>query len=215
MENPWADLPTIAPFVAPQDLRVSGTMLVGDSGIHTEILPHPYCGVPDEARVLLLTLNPGYSPRDNLDEKAISGYATEVRAQPTFSSRVPFMFLDPEIAVASGPRWWSQRLKSLIVAVGWEAVSNHLMEVEYWPYHSEKWRRRGEVLPTQRWAFQLVRDALAAHKIIVIMRGARYWRAAVPQLLKTPVAVNPRNGTVSQRNLGNPTWAAVVDSLGG
>lgn len=73
-DNPWRSLPTKAPFVLDIDRdgiasfehRVNARGKTADYGFHVELLPSPFIGNP-RASVVLLSLNPGFSERDETD----------------------------------------------------------------------------------------------------------------------------------------------------
>ncbi len=82
---------------------------------------------------------------------------------------------------ASGAQWWAQHLGALLARYGRRHVANTLLCVEYFPYHSERFRFP-EVLPSQTYGFSLVRSAIARGAVIVVLRARSAWLQAVPEL---------------------------------
>ncbi len=54
--------------------------------------------------------------------------------------------------------------------------------VEYFPYHSRRFQHRRVQVPSQKYSFGLVRQALNRGAVIIVLRGQRLWLAAVPEL---------------------------------
>jgi hypothetical protein len=202
--NPWLSLPAAAPYVLPEDRALVERYNRGapeSYRIQLGVLPEPFLGRPD-APVVLLALNPGYSDGDPAVH-ASPRFAAHARANLAHAARhYPFYLLDPAND-GPGRQWWRRRLKTLLEEFPEERVASALLCVEYFPYHSRRFRAAGLALPSQRYGFGLVRRALARGAVVVCMRARTLWTAAVPELgapgrllvLRTPqnVAVSPRN----------------------
>ncbi|HEY2826149.1 MAG TPA: hypothetical protein VGJ04_00995 [Pirellulales bacterium] len=183
--NPWNDLPDNAPYVLDSDgaiIEAHNARLETDSlfKVHLSVLPEPFLGRPD-APVVLLNLNPGW----NKDKDPVN------HSRPEFIKRnrgnllhkpsdYPFYLLDPKLR-PNRTNWWEERLGSLIQAVGLEAVAQNVLCVEYFPYHSKRYKKC-ERLPSQDYSFTLARDAVERNAVILLMRGKRRWTNAVPSL---------------------------------
>src|ERR1700688_5017120 len=96
--NPWVDLPTIQPYVLERDahaIETFNSVARADQRYHLEILPEPFLGLPT-ADIVLLSLNPGYSPEEerfhHLDDyfRRVA-LANLAHAEQTY----PFYFLEP------------------------------------------------------------------------------------------------------------------------
>src|SRR5215831_7633288 len=104
--NSWQQLSGQAPFRLPEDsLPIADFSRTATEGLalHLELLPEPFLGSP-EAPVVLLNLNPGFSPEDQQHHE-----------DPFFAARCrdnllhrpvdyPFYLLDPNIK-GPGQRW--------------------------------------------------------------------------------------------------------------
>ena len=94
-------------------------------------------------------------------------------------------------------------LKELFRAGATEAMlRDKIMAIEYFPYHSKSWKDLPSV-PSQQFAFDLVREAIKRGKTIVV-RSPKRWIEAVPELALYPYITfkNPRIANVTPNNLG-------------
>jgi hypothetical protein len=108
--------------------------------------------------------------------------------------------LDPELSTSG---YWKRKLGRLIESVGLNVVARNVSCVEYFPYHSRKFRHRRLKLPSQHYSFNLVRQAIDREAILVLLRGERIWFEAVPQLAKYAYLFklnSVQNATVSAKN---------------
>lgn len=216
--NPWSRLPAHAPYVLPEDqpaIDHFNATARSEHRLHLELLPEPFLGTPT-APVVLLSLNPGYSPED-LAAHQDSGFQARSRANLTHAASAdPFLLLNPEIQ-APGRRWWEAKLAPLIKACGREAVAAGVMCIEYFAYHSLRFAHGELRVPSQDYAFQLLRVALQRQALIVALRAERLWRAAVPELASYAFLYrlnSAQNVVVSERNCP-AGYAAVVRALSG
>jgi hypothetical protein len=151
-----------------------------------DVLPEPFIGLPD-ASVVLLNLNPGFSEEEvayhHLDEYFRSAALANLSHAP---QPYPFYFLDPAVS-SPGHRWWQSRLRTLLERVPVGRLSQRLLCVEYFPYHSARFSAAVPRVPSQEYSFQLVRDAVGRGAVIIAMRASRSWRQAVPELESTTV----------------------------
>jgi hypothetical protein len=186
MENPWSALPAHRPYIAPCDRRAIETVLAvspeAQRELHFDVLPHPHAGDPNRARVLLLSLNPGWAETDRIEEDGVMDWAPELRSNLAFSATTPF-FVDPRFrATTGGGRWWTKRLRALAAASSWDLVGERLMCVEFFAYHSRTWRALPVPLASQEFAFRAVREAMLREVLIVVTRGWSAWVWNVPEL---------------------------------
>ena len=185
MRNPWIDLPDRPPHVLPSEDAAVARLNFGahpDVAVHLELLPEPYLGHP-QAPVVILNLNPGFDERDipfhSMDPLFREISRKNLLHQP---QDYPFYLLDPRISASLGHQWWIKKLKEPIRVAGLQPVATRVLCVEYFPYHSRRYPPIRETLESQRYGFQLVRDAIGRGALIVIMRGQKRWLEAVPEL---------------------------------
>ena len=102
----------------------------------------------------------------------------------------------------------------MIDAVGLENVQHKVMLVQFYGYQSWEFARPPATLPSQGF-FALVREAVAAGKPIVIMRGNQRWRSAVPELDRARVIKlrNPRTPSVSPGNMDSDDFCELIRRL--
>ena len=169
--------------------------------LHLKVHPEPFVGSP-KAPVWLLNLNPGFVKKD-LD------HSTAIRSAQLQNLKLElegFWFLNPKYSDAPGSKWWANRLKALCDDCGVEAVSKGVFCVEYFPYHSKKFRkipdRLGGVLESQRYAARLVRAGIDAGKRIIRLRGKQHWKQLVEEMdeAKCEATQNPRCAYLSPNN---------------
>lgn len=177
--------------------------------IHSQVLPEPFVGHPD-ARLYVLGLNPGYSDDDDVWHTQTEFRTALLRNLLHGASDYPFYFLNPELAQAPGSKWWTQRTRWLAEAVGTELLCDSLCCVELFPYHSRNYRPMPKrisangLVPSSDYSVHLVRSAMNAGKLIVMMRGMRVWEQALPELAQYPHLVRPnsvQNMSLSPGNL--------------
>jgi hypothetical protein len=215
-KNPWLELPATPPFVAPcdEDVLRSVGMRHERHQLKLDLLPQPWTGNITTAEVLMLALNPGFTDTDYADLKN-PDYGEQWRLALRFETRTPFYFLDPAFAETSGYTWWHRRLRELISSVGIDAVSQKVMCVEHFPYKSISYRPLGVTLPSQRFSFELVRDAMRRRKQIVLMRSERVWLDSVPELAGYPYTrlSNHQNPYLSQAQMTAEQFERLVVAL--
>jgi hypothetical protein len=216
-DNPWSDLPASPPYVLDADRELIerfNATAKPHHVVHLDHHPEPFLGRPD-APVVLLCLNPGYSPESD-----------RWYAEPTFASRArgclqhtpspyPFYLLDPS-QPAPGHHWWARKLGPLIRATSLQAVAHGVLCVEYFPYHSRRYGHARLRVPSQDYSFGLVRRAVARGAWIVVMRSERLWRSAIPELTNCPTVMRTRsvqNPVVSPGNIYGD-FCALVRAVG-
>lgn len=184
ISNPWLDLSETAPFALASDVEAiarfnnrAGT----NTSIHLELLPEPFLGDP-AAPVVLLGLNPGYSPEDLVHHGSPDFVSLSRQNLRHEHNQYPFYLLNPDIT-APGRLWWERKLSRLINARGREAVAQKVLCVEYFPYHSRGFAHSKLSLPSQRYSFHLVRNAIKRNAIVVVLRSEKLWRDALPELV--------------------------------
>jgi hypothetical protein len=185
--NPWSRLPDSAPLVLKDDLNaveVFNRTAKPHHEIDVKLLPEPFLG-QFNAPVVLLNLNPGWSPGD-AEWHADPEFARLSRANLSHSkSDFPFYLLNPRIQASPGGAWWRMHLRSLIEDIGSvKRVANRVLCVEYFPYHSANFDHKVPELASQEFGFGLVRSAIERHAVIVGLRSIAFWLSAVPELAR-------------------------------
>ena len=222
MNNPWVKLPMTPPYVLPEDKKFLDTFSYPDEKRpHTEILPAPYMGWPDSAKVLLLSLNPGFKDWDVERETEDLDYDKEKRKSLTFQSRFPWFVLDPSFVGRPGYLWWQSTIRMPIEVFGIDKVAHLMMVVQYFPYQSAAYKNQ-RVIPSQHFSFELVRGAMEANKLIIQFRGDQYWYDAVPELgaYENKIIIKCqssgkklRKASISAKNMSQLEWGALSDTF--
>jgi hypothetical protein len=217
--NPWANLPSNAPYVLPQDMAIlRGYPDLLREGhprkLRFELVPAPFVGNPRTARVILLSLNPGFGERDQSDEGR-EPLATWVRHSLLLRPGAIFHPLSPSLSAASGSQWWHKHLARVEGLVPADSLMNHLANVEWFPYHSKRFQSIGTTLPSQEFTFETVDEAVRRGGIVIVTRSTALWRASVPALdLPTVITLkNPQNPVISPGNMGKDDFERVVEAL--
>ncbi len=216
--NPWASLDEAPPYIAVADRSILDDEHRRKYRLRCDVLPHAWLGNPRSAHAILLHLNPGFSERDVDDEVHIPEYRKTVRLNLSLENRTSFWALDPKLASTSAACWWRPKLRPLACGLGpsgWQLIQRRLAVVEYFPYHSVRYRWPPR-LPSQEFGFDLVRLGLARGATVLVMRQWESWRAAVPELIDHPrVLLNPhpRQPTISEANLGTEIFRRLVTSI--
>jgi hypothetical protein len=213
MENPWHKLPLEQPYVLPEDKADVEQFNFrrgskDDFKIRLEILPEPYLGRPNSP-VVVLNLNPGFNSKDS-KQHAEPRFAELSRGNLLHREAMyPFYLLDPTI---DRTFWWEKKLKDLIREFSQQIVSNNVLCVEFFPYHSRKFKNCGRVLHSQQYSFWLVRQAIQRDAVILIMRSERRWLDQIPELESYPrryTASSVQNPMITKKNFGEGFSAAV------
>ena len=204
MLNPWNKLPTTPPYILDIDKSLvenNKAKFNEETELQFELLPEPFLGNP-LAPVILLNLNPGYSPDDityHQQPKFIELSRANLNLQLL---EYPIFLLNPSLS-APGRDWWEKKLGSLIRDTSKEVVANNVLCVEYFPYHSKKFGHHKLQLQSQEYSFHLVRQAIARNAVIVLMRSRKLWVTEVPELENYRFLFSVRsvqNPTISPRN---------------
>ena len=213
--NPWIELPAAPPYVLPSDapaIVLYNTRAEEQHQLRLDALPEPFFGA-SSAPVVLLGLNPGFDDRD-----------PEVHANPRFQELLrtnyrhgpadfPFYFLDPRFA-SPGCAWWERKLNPLLGMFAREEIARSLLCVEYFPYHSRRFRHATLQVPSQDYGFRLVASAIMRKAVVVIMRARKLWFTAVPALRAHSLVFtlnSPQNVVISPRNC--PGFEVVVSAI--
>lgn len=216
MENPWAHLPETEPYILREDLpnislfnQKSGT----DHRIVTDILPEPFLGNITDAKVVLLNLNPGFSEKD-LFWHTQPEFISENKKNLLHESNPPFYLLNSNFHDSEGFVWWRAHLKQFISLVGLEKVARSFLCIEYFPYHSKRYKSM-PIIPSQAYSFYLVTNAMKRKLPIIIMRGKRLWIESVPELSTYPYNTLrfPRNACLTKNNLPQGIFDSIATIL--
>ncbi len=180
--------------------------------LHTELMPEPFMGDPARAKVVLLQLNPGFVPAD-LEANANRRFRAQAKANLTHSADYPAFLLDRTLDGPAGWTWWNRATgplrNALTKRLGDEGeairrLATGLLAVEFHRYHSNRHLPLPITLPSQHYGFALVRRAVERKIPVLIARGERVWKVAVPELSARAASVtltNWQRTSISPANL--------------
>ncbi len=207
MFNPWTNLPKSEPYLLDSDKKqiFEFNKKVTDAKykIHYEILPEPFLGNP-KAKVVLLNLNPGFDIEDLSFHQNNEYFIKKCRDNLLHkASEYPFYLLDPKLSTSPGHKWWSGKLKDLIEECSLKKVANDICCIEFFPYHSIKFKKNKNIIESQNYSFYLVEKAIDRNALIIIMRAKDKWTETLPKLKKYKYySLNScQNVKVSRKNL--------------
>ncbi|MFX1520555.1 MAG: hypothetical protein ACFFCD_11610 [Promethearchaeota archaeon] len=218
MRNPWLDLPTDKPpYCLPEDLPIISEFnkqVEEKHLIRIDGLPEAYIGSTRDPRVVLLNLNPGWSPEDHKHFVLPDFRNAVLENLHNTLEEYPFYHLNPKFHFTGGAKWWSQKLRYLINEVGRETVANHVIVLEYFPYPSLRYKAVSnrikkkfgiQLLQGQKYTIYLLKKFLnLKNTIFVGMRSIKKWMEIVPELEGKIITVkNFQNPVISPRNLPN------------
>lgn len=160
--------------------------------IKEKIRPCPYKGDIHNAPIIILGLNPGYSKQESQEfytNKDFDLWTMNNLVHHYTPEYKPFFALEQEFITFS--KYWYEKLKSLIDIFGQDLVADSCCLVEYFPYHSEKFKSINksiypDYLPSQKYTFELVKQAMERNAIILITRSKNLWCEAVEGLEHYP-----------------------------
>lgn len=216
-KNPWLKLPKKEPFILAEDLKQIFEYGLESNNLNweTELLPVPYLGNFKKAQVVLLCLNPGYNR--GLDRRAHEDkyYYRENLRSLSFSSHTPFYCLNPRFDYSGGYKWWTRLLGQLIEKYGLRVLSEKLLCLQYIGYHSTTFRKPPCILPSQKFTFHLLKQAMKENKTIVIMRSKKLWIESVPELDKYPYIElkNYRMPFFTEKNIKKGDFQLLIKAL--
>jgi len=216
MDNPWLDLPKKAPFIASCDVEALKDPEYKLDDLRFDAFPEPYGGNLDTAKVVCLVLNPGFEEADVTTNFDNPYWVREVRANLEHKTELPFLYLSPGVQNTGGYKWWTAKTKPLERAgVTRNDLLLGLMMIEFFPYHSVRYRHNKHYIPSQQYQFHLVREAIRLGKTLIIMRARNVWTEAVPELAAYPYLElnNPRNVSISRTNLDNKNGSGTFDKV--
>jgi len=189
MENPWTDLPESPPYVLSDEydpIRAFNEKAKDIHKIRLELIPEPYLGSPTSP-IVLLNLNPGFMEEEMVFHLYDHDFISESRKTLLhIDQEYPFYLLNPELSDSEGHKWWMKKLRYPIELGGIKLVSRSIFCIEFFPYHSAKFKRMSDTLRSQRYSWYLASEAIQREALIIIMRGKSLWYKAIPKLEKYP-----------------------------
>ncbi|MBI4082468.1 MAG: hypothetical protein HY423_07645 [Candidatus Lambdaproteobacteria bacterium] len=195
-----------------------------DHRLHLSLLPIPYGGNLERAKIVILLLNPGFSYTDYWAETRVPQYRHRLKENIRQSFRgvkFPFLWLDPEFCWHSGFAWWERKLRDVLTVIAkkefrssylkaLQDLSTKLAHLELVPYHSPAFRAHALIrqLRSVELAQQFVRDVLvpkanAGNLTLIVTRQSATW--GIPPRTKNLVVYSggeTRGASLSRKSQG-------------
>lgn len=217
IKNPWLDIKG-PPYIASVDKGFEQELR--DHHFELDVLPDPFLGNLQFAKVVCLLKNPGFQIGD---VKKAKQYFVPNRDSLIHKSKTPFYVLNKNHKESGGYNYWRNKILKKIFMDCEECgmvelevmkrISTNLMCIQYFPYHSTKWNGAPKI-ESQQYSFSLVRKAIVMKKNIVLMRCESLWLQAVPELRGKYVRTHsPQNPVLTPVNLGENEYTAIKKLL--
>lgn len=213
LENPWHNLPTEPPYILPEDAELIQSHR-NFSNLRLDAVPGQIIGGLDTAEVVFLLLNPGFNENDVTVDIKLPGFIDDNQRNHIDPYNSPFLYFNKGYEVTGGYKWWTRILNPLIQEGITEAtLRNKIIAIEYFPYHSKDWKDLPRI-PSQQFAFDLVREAINRNKVIII-RSPKRWVEAVPELAEYPYMTfrSQLNVSVSPKNIGEENFNTIKSRI--
>lgn len=204
----------------------------GDNRMELSLLPVPFAGDLNNAKIIILLLNPGLNYGDYHSESNFPNYKKRVlkNLKQDFSDTdFPFLWLDPNYAWHCGFRWWEEKLRKVIKIIAEKRfknsyynslkyVSQNIANIELIPYHSVNFKSSSLInkLPSAIAAKAYVKnyiqnEARLGNKTVIITRKSKDWDISN----KTPNVEIYKGGQTRGASLGpdTPGGIAILKAL--
>ena len=212
MDNPWLELrqdgpPYVLDIDATEVSAITKRARYRENTPQTHLLPEPFQGDAENASVVCLSNNPGYSQARWEDEE---------HSRPEFKQMVfdTIQLRNPVLwGLKLNRRWMTRLLNEVLDFVPPERVEANLCLIDFYAYHSEKFHDDWW-FPSMHFTFELVEAAMARGATIVVMRGQKNWDYYVPDLVgyKNRFDLNsPQNVAISRGNC--PGFPNIIAAL--
>ena len=192
MKNIWEKLdPSVG--VLDEDLKAVIIHNAKHAGTKFELrvekgmLPEPYQGHIDSAKVIFLMLNPCFDETDKLFY-ANEEYYNDVidTINQDLNKEYQFSILHPKWSNSPASRYWRRQMgkyaeaissiKGISFEAGMKVVANNIATVELFPYHSKNWTSTKSLMQIQsvRYSRYLAKKAIIdTNKIVVCTKKAK------------------------------------------
>jgi len=228
MTNPWGNLPYHPPYILPDEqekIKLFNDKVSKEDGIIEKQLPGPYLGNPKKARVVILSLNPGYNNDDTkLHEEEPDFYKPLRKNLSHEDIPYPFYYLNPiwKDRNCGGYKYWYPLLNDIIEEIAKNKskddairlVARRVSVIEWFPYHSKTfyknirfYKKILSELKSQQYSIDLAKEALKdKQKLIVVQRAYSLWEHKLGSLSETNVITHksgrpPINWYLKRKNL--------------
>lgn len=180
------------------------------------VLPEPFIGDPETAKVVLLNLNPGFDDtverthnRSEIKDAIFRNLRQESREYPCYA-------FDPVFARTGVANYWCQYTQTLQKEVGLtdREFAQRLLVIEWFPYASISCGLpAGPFCKSQHYSFQLAKELLARGVEIIGTRSVQRWLKAGPEFSRVPFLKNKQRPWITRNNLDSGVFDRLVAAL--
>jgi hypothetical protein len=166
-----------------------------DSKLHLGLIPRPYAGNLNRAKVFILMLNAGLNPGDYFGEElpSFSKAAARNLRQQNRTDKYPFFLLNPKFSWHPGFRYWNSKLYKISEIIckkkhfrmqrALAYLAKRICVVQLVPYHSQVFKLPSKVknkLESSKAIKRFVSEVLVPKAknrevLIVVARGRKAW----------------------------------------
>lgn len=209
---------------------------------HLNVPAYPWYGNPLTAKVIVLSLNPGYDDQQSkiatlykmLPQGFVEGYAIHLRSMLTFecNSFLPEDFgphgvSTRDLANIHQSYYWLDRLTSAFVdsvtnktGLSFEQINDRFAVVQYVGYSSQKYApfKRGQLLPSQNYTKQLIQFIFHNNRdvVFIVPRAEKSWRSLLGSIRSDDrffVSNLPRSQWFSAATLGEEANSKIIKAF--
>ena len=187
MINPWIGFQKSNQMVHPDDkdfIKRHNSRVSELYKFQLHLAPEPWIGSIN-APIVILLANPGATLNDLTGKPQFkANEITKLSLENLNQERANFFhfFFDPILNGTQGQAWYQKAFGTLLNKFSSESLSNNILTCEIAPYHSHRWKRPSDELPTQLYTNFIVKTAVQRNALILIHRGRNYWFEKVPEL---------------------------------
>jgi hypothetical protein len=183
--------------------------------IYTHRIPIPFKGNPNSP-IILLSKNPGFEREEDDIHKRANYKVIKIKNLLHQPQEYSFYSLNPILSEYSSYKYWYKRLRTLIDISSQQKVAENVFCVEYFPYCSKAFNFDKLWIPSQKYSFYLVEQAIKRDSMIVIMRAQKLWYTAIPALEKYDNKFSlksPRSSYITINNYGNEYYSKLAELI--
>lgn len=204
--------------ITASEFAMTDQVVIPDSSFYFNLIPQPFLGKIETAKVYILLLNPGLGNLDLFAEEQSPEFRNKLIN--SLSGNCPHLYFDPSLHWTGGFQWFARKFKTLIKEVkedkSWsmqETLSffaEHVATIELVPYHSAHFSLNQKVID-QLQSVKVVRDfvcndlvkrAEAGDCTIIVSRKARDWGIKESKNIVVYSATEARGAHISAKTRG-------------
>lgn len=212
--------------------------LVGNTALRTDVFPCPFSGNILGAKLVILSLNPGFIKDINdllptmLDEETAAQYVEDEQKALRMESESLYKFPIDQMV---GDYYWARALRDLSDEVYGDtdlllsngknhSIFRDVALLELYGYHSESWSGKPskDLLESQKFTLMLIDYLVKNYNTqFLLLRAKDLWDDFFKhydnyELLKVKLICKEnsnRSQSISEENLGESTWKAIKKAL--